>query len=161
VGALLAALAEKVEQLLPGLQPHHWVALHSEAGCQAQGAHADYDPFQAACPGVGVLFALEDDTALDVWPGSHRLDWSGAGDPSADRPPLAKRRVRLDQGDLLVFDGRLVHAGADYPHRSNVRLHCCASAPPFQVPGQTWLLLKHAPDHVRRQVPAPLPTGLQ
>jgi hypothetical protein len=151
VRAFMAALAEKVEQFLPGLQTHHWVALHSEAGCQAQGAHADYDPFQAACPGVGVLFALEDDTAIYVWPGSHRLDWQEAGDPPTDRPPLAKHRVRLDRGDLLVFDGRLVHAGADYPHRSNVRLHCFASAP-LQVPGQTWLLLKHAPYHVRRQV---------
>ena len=96
------------------------VVLFSDAGCKQQSPHADYKPellrgLPDAVAPHGVLVALEDDTTLDVWPGSHLTDES-----------VPHVRVCLNPGDVLLFRGDLVHAGSAYPDKENVRLHCFA-----------------------------------
>jgi len=107
----------KIESLLrrEGLfSPSHSVtdvvALKSFPGCMRQPWHYDYDPAHfkgatVACRPLGVLIALQDGTRFHV-----RL-------PSGEEV-----EVLLGKGDVLVFDGGLLHAGAAY-ESENVRLH--------------------------------------
>lgn len=80
------------------------VALLSLPGCLQQAWHTDYDTntmMQRACDRpMGVLLALQDGTKFE----------------------MPARTVNLGAGDLLVFDGGVVHAGAAYIHE-NVRMH--------------------------------------
>ena len=83
--------------------------LHSECGCLQQPWHADYAP--AKLLGVrrkpqGVLWALEDGTRFMV-----------AG------PEGIAFEITLSAGEVLIFDGDLVHAGAAYPNCANTRVH--------------------------------------
>jgi hypothetical protein len=125
---------ERVADLLPGAQVHSCAALYSDRGCQIQPAHRDYDPADAtSAENVSVLLALEDHTHLHVWPGSHNM--------SADQPidEIRRETIVMNRGDVLVFKSHLVHAGASYMDKSNVRLHCYASNG-YHVPDRTWLV---------------------
>lgn len=114
------------------LRLDEFVCIESLAGCAEQAPHCDHEPDarQAALPPgeqpLGVLTALEPGGArLRVWPGSFRLhtDRGGGG-------AIAPRDVELRQGDVLLFRGDLVHAGAAYAER-NLRLHAYADSPAF------------------------------
>lgn len=95
-----------------------WSVLQSRPGCAEQRPHTDYDVedpgFQAAMaagsPPFGVLTALE--------PGTHLVTYGLRG--SATRED--RQDVCLEPGDVLVFRGDVVHAGAAYDS-DNVRLH--------------------------------------
>lgn len=77
------------------------VILHSLAGCSQQQWHLDFQPNPASDTNpMGALLALEANTRFET----------------------RKRTLELDVGDLLVFDGGLVHAGAAY-RDDNTRLH--------------------------------------
>ena len=100
-----------------------WVVLHSEPGCQSQQAHTDYDPQQVQMaerqngPGsvpLGVICGIEPGSMLVVYPGSHL-----SGDLGL--PQI----VHFEAGDLVLFRGDFVHAGAAYSSYGpgNVRLH--------------------------------------
>lgn len=140
-------LKRVIRQHAPGLDVHNWVALYSAKGCQEQAVHADYDPNKQGCPGLGVLVALEDDTALYVWPGSHSMDWVNKKTLPV---PIKKKTVLLDRGDLLVFHGHLLHAGAEYVKKSNTRLHCFVSSIAFD--GRNTWLLSSAPKHIQDSI---------
>ncbi len=60
------------------------------------------------------LSALMDGTLLDVWPGAIRFD------ASRSYKPL---QIKLNKGDVLIFRGDLVHAGASVGAVENVRIH--------------------------------------
>ncbi len=109
-----------------------WVVIHSRAGCQRQAAHADYEPSDAmsAAPAarmpLGVLVALMPDTRFHAWPRSIGLIQRGAA--ATPPPPLVRHELVLAPGDVLVFRGDLIHAGAEYASE-NVRVHAFLDSP--------------------------------
>jgi hypothetical protein len=80
----------------------------------AQDLHTDAECGAPHC--LAVLAPLVDGVTLLVVPGSHDMGTSG--------PLLPLHRLHLSRGEMLVFDGALVHAG-DVGHKgqSHPRLH--------------------------------------
>lgn len=81
--------------------------LHSDPNCSVQYKHRDFPVYKfgddhPSFP-VGVLIALETGTRLNIY----------EPEPSV---------VEMDKGDVLIFHGGLLHAGAAY-ERSNTRIH--------------------------------------
>ena len=104
VARVVAWVAHKINDApgWEGLEMGGIHALHSIAGCRQQPWHTDYDPSSSgsfARP-VGVLVALEGGT----------------------RFVTTSEVYELDVGDVLCFDGAVVHAGAAYAVE-NTRLH--------------------------------------
>ena len=115
---LRAVLAEKGE--LSHRYPVEWRALHSLPGCKKQRLHFDYNPDEVRNLGLlgcqkpcSVIAALQDGTQLRVW----------------DRVARKEVPVVMYAGDVLVFDGDVVHAGAEYsrqrPRHIRGRQHVC------------------------------------
>ena len=81
--------------------------MHSRKGCLQQGWHTDYDPTAVAQrrrkPRSAIL-ALEAGARL----------WVVVNGVAVE--------VQLEVGDILLFDGDVVHAGAAYA-KANTRLH--------------------------------------
>ena len=85
------------------------VAMHSYPGCQRQPMHTDFDADDcksATTKPLGVLVALQDETRLDTPRGG----------------------IAMSQGDVLVFYGDVVHAGAAYA-QDNTRVHLYFDSP--------------------------------
>lgn len=101
------------------------VVLHSSPGCRQQQWHTDYDPAllrRCRRKPLGAVLALQDGTAFMVRADDGR-----------------QRRLQLSRGDVLVFDGDLVHAGAAYA-KHNTRVHMYVDSPTTpSVHNQTWL----------------------
>lgn len=86
--------------------------LHSTKDCPRQQTHRDYpQKWRGGGWGsdggllfpIGIIVATEDDTAFQICePG--------------------ERTVKLQQGDVLLFHGGLLHAGAEYK-KPNTRIH--------------------------------------
>ena len=135
---LMAALGS--DGALSGCEMGKAVALYSSAGCEQQPWHVDFDPMCKKRKGEerecirdlrdsqkpkGVFWAIEEGSRLMV-----------AG------PEGESVEVHLERGDVLIFDGDLVHAGAGY-EKSNVRVHvylyACGVPKPngntYMVPG--------------------------
>lgn len=119
----VAAFHESVLAGLDGTEhlfPRDMVLLTSDAGCLPQRAHTDYVREAAHLRGndempLGCIVALEDNTMFDVWPGAIRC----YDDPGK---VFEHKRIMLNAGDVLLFRGDLVHAGAPF-ERFNMRLH--------------------------------------
>lgn len=96
------------------------VVLHSFENCQQQQWHTDYDPEKFAAletKPIGVILALQADTYF-VTP---------------------EEVYTLNRGDLLCFDGDVVHAGAAYLN-TNTRIHLYVDAPMhLRTSNTTWL----------------------
>lgn len=89
------------------------VVLHSEAGCQQQPYHTDHDTRSVMdmrdagnCPS-GCLVAVEDNTVLELH---------------------GRESIMMQQGDMVVFDGDICHAGAAYT-QANIRIHAYIESP--------------------------------
>ena len=124
----------------PHLYPSPAILIESLPGCQRQAAHCDYVPSrelkEAADSKIPLLFllAVEPDTRLDVWPGSH-ID---------DGRIRRRRTLHLDVGDAVFFRADLVHAGSAY-EKANRRLHIYLDSPTIpRIPNRTWIIYKHA-----------------
>ena len=123
------------------------VVIRSDAGCAAQVPHCDYEPSDAfkkcgddAVP-CGFLVALQDNTHLDVWPGSHKVHCSG--DLDGPKALLRRKRLCLNSGDAVLFRGDLIHAGCAYDFE-NLRLHFYVDHPSLKRPrDRTWLVPAH------------------
>lgn len=90
--------------LCDGRTPGDAVVIHSFAGCAQQPLHTDYHPDvvrAALVKPLGVVAALQDDTRLVLDNG---------------------RYVAMRAGDVVVFEGGVVHAGAAYASE-NTRVH--------------------------------------
>lgn len=135
---------------LPFLTKYHcldyFVLLRSLPGCTRQLAHTDYIPDEEllSCTPEDrpllCVFALENNTKLIVWPGSHKL-LHGRG---RSMKPIEPHTVLLDAGDAIVFRGDLVHAGAEY-ETENIRLHCYIDSKAVnRHPNRTYIIRKHA-----------------
>jgi hypothetical protein len=118
-----AELDPIVSNLSPNFVRDEWQILFSAPGCKRQQSHTDYEP-RGGILDVGheemplaAVLALEDQTNLVVWPNFIGYDFEGFDRENGEV-------AEFNAGDLLIFRGDLVHAGAGYPDRSNVRLHC-------------------------------------
>ena len=57
--------------------------------------------------------------------------------------------VNDEKGDVLLFHGDLVHAGAAYPEADNIRMHVYLYAKESMRPGKsTWHVPEFAPNQV-------------
>ncbi len=120
---LKSVLREKLGNILPRHKIDAMVTLLSMHGCKAQLEHTDLSPETLAnvllpqddedMP-LPCLVALTDDTVFDVWPGAIRFDSSRK---------YKQMQIRLRAGDVLIFRGDLVHAGAAVGLVENVRFH--------------------------------------
>ena len=104
------------------------VALYSSKGCEQQPWHIDFDP-RCKKQKLGELEEPEQQRELQrdlrdrdkpqgvFWAVQEgcRLMVVGSEGESVE--------VHLELGDVLIFDGDLVHAGAAYPERDNLRVH--------------------------------------
>ncbi len=114
-----AILVQRLKLHFPRHKVDALVALLSKLGCLAQLAHTDYTPKTLANASddklpLACLVALMDGTVLDVWPGAIRFDKSRSYKPM---------QLKLNKGDVLIFRGDLVHAGAACGDVANVRIH--------------------------------------
>ena len=145
-------------QSIPFLSDSHriedFVLLRSLPGCARQAAHTDYIPDLSLlrCEPDKLpylfLFAIEDNTKLVVWPGSHKVV-QGRG-RSLD--PIQPKTITIQAGDALVFRPDLVHAGAEY-ETENLRIHCYIDSTAIKrQPNRTWIIGKHAEELVRNKI---------
>jgi len=80
------------------------VVMHSKAQCAKQHWHTDFDPDMcksAQVKPLGVLFALQDNTSLNI----HK-----------------RKKIDLKRGEMLLFSGDVIHAGSHYDNE-NTRIH--------------------------------------
>lgn len=113
-------------------------------------------PFDPAGPVVGLWLTLTDsngqNSCLSVIPGSHGELLPHHFDPSAptggrylelrEPPTTPAVQIELEAGDLLVFEGRLIHRSSDNVSRgmrAAAVLHCASSA-----------TVDHSVEHFRR-----------
>lgn len=147
--ASLLGLSTKIIQWANGNFPHHsvenMVIITSEPGCKRQVAHCDYEPTAqlANCPEkyfpCGLLVAVERHTKIVGWPNTIRLS-TMQRDYAEEiaREPFEAFVVHLDPGDVLVFRGDLIHAGAEYESH-NCRIHAYLDTPCVSRKGnRTW-----------------------
>jgi hypothetical protein len=154
---IVKGLQEEIQSLPFLSEVHHvedFVLLRSLRGCSRQAAHTDYIPDASLlqCEPYKLpflfLFALQDDTRLVVWPGSHKVI-QGRG---RTIPPIQPKTLVLDAGDAVIFRPDLVHAGAEY-ETENIRIHCYIdSSLVKRDPNRTWIIGKHADDLVREKI---------
>jgi len=135
-----------------GHSPTGFVLLVSDPGCARQAAHQDYVPdatLESTPDGsmpLLFLLALEPDTTLDVWPGSHRFRGTGTTEP------IARETLHLNAGDAILFRGDLIHAGSAY-ERINHRIHVYLDHPSCpRAPNRTWIVSKHGSDADRERI---------
>lgn len=117
------------------------VLISLDGGCLPQRAHTDYTEqslqsmdlrAQPERVPLACLVALQDDTSFDVWPGAIAFNEDG--------DPMEHCTVILQRGDVLLFRGDLVHAGAAFG-RQNVRLHAYLDVEGVQrEPDQTFYM---------------------
>lgn len=132
--------------------PHHtpteMTIITSLPGCKRQVAHCDCEPtpeqamtqdahFPCSC-----LVALEEGTRLYVWPGTIRFSTNpDLADKITKRMPM--EIIDLGPGDIVIFRGDLIHAGADYS-KTNHRIHLHLDCPVLKKPSrQIW----YPPEH--------------
>lgn len=102
------------------------VVLRSLTGCQRQQWHTDFDPRtcqSAATMPLGILLALQDDTYFHV---------------------LDEEVFTMERGDVLIFSGDTVHAGAAY-EKTNVRIHMYMDSNDVRRTKNTTYLLSDPP----------------
>ena len=95
--------------------------LISEPGCRQQVPHCDYDPSTIQNVPVekiprGVILALQDNTSIEVW------DTARVHERVYNVRTSDQKTIEIQKGDVVFFDGDLVHAGSAYETK-NTRLH--------------------------------------
>ena len=104
--------------LSSGRKPSRACILHSRKGCKRQAYHSDFDInafVNARIKPCSVLLALENRTKL------HFCDAA----------------VEMSRGDLLIFEGDVVHAGSEYIHAENTRFFMYVGIPGVPAPENT------------------------
>jgi len=134
----------------PDLNFNSWVILRSLAGCSEQEPHTDYVPTKDLCEAVKnnnkvpllCLVALEDDTKINVWPRSIKLITQNI---MKNTQKINKKVINLDKNQMIVFRADLIHAGAEYKDKDNIRLHCFADSKYVKRDAnRTYIIRKHA-----------------
>jgi hypothetical protein len=124
--AICRRVLETARKLCEGRSAFDAVILRSCAGCARQQWHCDYDPSEVANARVkplGILAALE--------PSGARLHLLYA---------QTEYTIDLEEGQILAFDGDVVHSGSDYD-QENVRIHIYLDSAEVKRPrNKTYLL---------------------
>jgi len=124
--------------LFPDHVPRQEVILKCDAGCVQQKAHCDFPPEDlnrdCRCNPMGCLIAIMPNTKIVLWPKMFSLDdWK-------DREPVRSVILQLEPGEIFVFRGDLVHAGAAY-QTQHFRLHMYLDGPDNrQRKNATWIV---------------------
>ena len=135
----------------PYLEIQPYVIIKSLSGCQEQAAHIDYilndelkNTSQDKMP-LAVIIALQNNTKINVWPGSILLHkYKG--------PPIKKTILTLNKGDIFLFRGDLVHAGASYEDE-NIRLHTYLDSPDVsRQHNTTYIIQKHGTQDIINKI---------
>lgn len=153
------SLDRNLRHIFPSLYPNDWVILEAKPGCKPQAAHTDY--FPPVCPleiheiPINVLIALQKNTSLNVWPKSHKLvSTEYLGDDvrryDNDIKPIHKKVIKMEPGDMLLFRGDLVHAGAGYSEL-NFRMHCYLDYG-YREPNKTWLVHRKGSEFLKKMI---------
>ena len=131
----------------PNHIPNAMVKLFSLPKCQQQVAHADYEPtleFATSSDDMvplECLVAFEPGTKLVVWPESIRLACMSdelRTEYVEEHGPITAHEICLEPGDILIFRGDLIHAGAAYKYQ-NTRVHLYLDSPDVPREGnRTW-----------------------
>lgn len=58
--------------------------------------------------------------------------------------------ISMNQGDLLLFRGDLVHGGAAYD-QANYRIHCFLDYE-YRTPNRTWSIARHGSDFLKELI---------
>lgn len=128
-----------------------WVVVYSHPNCKSQPPHTDWIPnfhWSLGQSALGCFVSLEENTKLDVWPGSH-LYVRGEND---NMKPIRRKRLLLQKGDVILFRSDLVHAGSSYK-TSNARLHCFLDSSSIRrAPNTTWLVHSHGPETLKKNI---------
>lgn len=155
--SMVKAIQQKLQVLYPTHTIQDFVLLKSLPGCQRQKAHTDYIPDIALhqCPNERIpllcLVAIEPNTRLVVWPGSHKVI-QGLG---RSKDPIEPKMLVLEQGDAVVFRADLVHAGAEYDSE-NIRIHCYLDSDIVpRDPNRTFIIQKHADSLIQQKILEP------
>lgn len=119
-------LSRQLQERFPSHKQDSCVILLSHPNCKEQLPHTDYGEYtlrgllqsgdDTRLP-LACLVALQDGTAFNVWPFAIKFDFTR--NASKKYQPI---QVVLNAGDMLIFRGDLVHAGAATKTR-NVRIH--------------------------------------
>jgi ectoine hydroxylase-related dioxygenase (phytanoyl-CoA dioxygenase family) len=110
------------------------VVLHSLPGCREQASHMDYIPDKVFAEGpnnqvpLAAILALEPETTINIWPRSIKIASQKKNNMSIKRKKIKKKAKKMSPGDIFVFRGDLIHAGAGYK-KHNTRLHCFLDSP--------------------------------
>ena len=147
----LRDIRQKLQERYPKHKINDAVLLQSMPGCRRQAAHCDYVPSAEltntntnTMPLLFIL-ALEENTYLDVWSGSHLRK-------SVRSNPILPSRLTLNAGDAIIFRPDLVHAGSAYD-KSNTRIHFYIDHPSVpRDPNRTWIIYKHASEMERARI---------
>lgn len=159
-------LNQTLSSLLPHLKQNDWVCIKSMAKCKAQAAHIDYPPpFNENCEisqiPINVLVALQDETYLYVWPKSHKVvamestrsknqEDPEKEDQDQEDEIIHMKILEMKQGDIVLFRGDLVHAGAKYD-KENYRLHCFMDYE-YRIPNRTWLVHGDGSEYLKKVI---------
>lgn len=154
INEFLDQVEEMISENHPHLNSNNWVVIYSKAGCGDQASHCDYVPNNqlARIPDevfpLALLVAIMPGTKIHIWKGSHRLAYLNR-ECLEEAEPVEKTTVYLNPGDVLVFRGDLVHAGAGYEDE-NVRVHTFLESPLYmRRRNSTFLVYKHGSDELR------------
>ena len=121
-----AELFERIHAKLGRMFNKHYAQdmnlLRSDPECKAQLPHADVtrlalEMSRDDCMPLGCVIATMPNTPFIVWEGAIRCF-----DPPADERLFYPKVLLLQPGDMLIFRGDLVHAGAAFD-KFNVRIH--------------------------------------
>lgn len=136
---------DKVQKYVPNLEPNNWVILKSKPGCQEQMPHCDYEPDKdwenASDNNVpyGAIVAIMPGSKIKIWEKSF---FHNKNTNQKQIKPIEGRIVELDPGDVFLFRGDLVHAGAVY-QEINYRLHFYLDSPKIiRNPNRTYTINK-------------------
>lgn len=155
------SLNQSLKTIFPDLYPNDWVVIESKPGCKPQAAHADYFPPDGPrklneIP-INVLIPLKKNASLNVWPRSHELVSTEYLDGSPERhkacigmKPIHKKVIGLEPGDVLLFRGDLIHAGAGYKE-SNYRIHCYLDYG-YREPNKTWIVHRKGSELLKSKI---------
>lgn len=134
-----------VDQILdPGWQVYLLASDTPYPGASEQSIHQDFSRLSLAV-NVPLIDVTENDSPLEVWPGTHRPDFAATEAPYSKEPFLLtpeamrhvvenvpSRRLLLRRGSLVVRDHRLVHRGTahlgDRP-RPVLSIYCVEPTP--------------------------------
>jgi hypothetical protein len=67
-----------------------------------------------------ILVSIMDHTTIDIWENSH--NWMQLHDNESFDPPVVKKTITLEKGEICILRGDVIHAGTGYT-KENIRLY--------------------------------------